>query len=250
MAITIKNDVSINKMRESGNIVARALEEVEKYIKPGVSTYELDKIVEEYIRSRGATPSFLNYHGFPGSICASVNDVIVHGIPSKDIILKEGDIIGVDVGANLNNFHGDAARTFLVGDVEEETRLLVERTKESFFESTKYATEKNRLHDISNAIDSYITPYGYGIVRDFIGHGIGKNLHESPEIPHFKQLRKGPRLAKGMTICVEPMINMGTHKLAILEDDWTAVTLDGKVSAHYENTILITDGEPEYLTML
>ncbi|MFV0440166.1 MAG: type I methionyl aminopeptidase [Lachnospirales bacterium] len=250
MAIYLKNESAIAKMRVAGKIVARAHEEAKKYIKPGVSTYEIDMIIAEYIKSQGAVASFLDYNGYPASACVAVNDVIVHGIPSKKVILKEGDILGVDVGAFIDGFHGDAARTHMVGEVSEEARLLVERTKQSYFESIKYATTKNRLYDISNALDDYITPFGYGIVRDFIGHGIGKKLHESPEIPHYRMNRRGPRLDKGITLCVEPMINMGTHRCKVLEDGWTAVTADGSLSAHYENTLVVTDGEPEILTII
>ncbi len=250
MAIYIKNDNAIVKMRESGRIVARAHEEVAKYVKAGVSTYELDQIVADYIKSQDATGSFYKYHGYPAHTCISVNDVIVHGIPSKDKILKEGDIVGIDIGAYKDGFHGDAARTLAVGNISEEARLLIERTEKSYFEAIKFAKKGHRLHEISAAIDDYITPFGYGIVRDFIGHGIGKSLHESPEIPHFKVKRPGPKLDKGMALCVEPMINAGTHRCKVLDDDWTAVTLDSSLSAHYENTLVVTDGEPEILTML
>ncbi len=250
MAIYIKNDTALEKMRESGRIVGRAHEEVAKYVKPGVSTFELDMIIAEYIKSQGAESSFLDYNGYPANTCISINDVIVHGIPSKDTILKEGDIVGIDIGAYKDGFHGDAARTHGVGQISEEARLLIERTKESYFESIKLAKQNNRLYDISAAIEDYIKPFGYGIVRDFIGHGIGKHLHEAPEIPHYKVKVRGPKLEKGMTICVEPMINLGTYKCKVLGDGWTAVTLDGSISAHYENTLAITDGEPEILTMV
>ncbi len=250
MAIYIKNDTAIAKMRESGRIVARAHETVAKYVKPGISTYELDQIVADYIKSQDATGSFYEYHGYPAHTCISVNEVIVHGIPSKNKILRDGDIVGIDIGAFKDGFHGDAARTLAVGNISEEARLLIERTKQSYFESIKYAKKGNRLHEISSAIEDYITPFGYGIVRDFIGHGIGKKLHESPEIPHYKVRRPGPKLDKGMTLCVEPMINAGTYRCKVLDDGWTAVTLDNSLSAHYENTLVVTDGEPEILTMI
>ncbi|MFV0520587.1 MAG: type I methionyl aminopeptidase [Lachnospirales bacterium] len=250
MGIIVKNSVALEKMRVAGRIVARAHEEVEKYVKPGISTYELDMIIAEYIKSQDATASFLDYNGYPASTCISLNDVIVHGIPSKDIILKEGDIVGIDIGAYKDGFHGDAARTHGVGNISEDARLLIDRTKESYFKSIEYAKAKHHLYEISAAIEDYIKPFGYGIVRDFIGHGIGKHLHEAPEIPHFKVKVRGPKLEKGMTLCVEPMINMGTHRCKVLGDGWTAKTLDGSLSAHYENTLAVTDGEPEILTLV
>lgn len=250
MPIIIKNDEQIEKMRESGKIVARTLELLQKHVKAGVSTYELDKIAEDFIRSNGAEPSFKGYNGFKGSICASINEEIIHGIPSKKRILKDGDIISVDVGAYKNFYHGDAARTFLVGDVADDVKKLVEETKNSFFYAIEKAVEGEHLFTISARVEEYVSQFNYGVVREYIGHGIGADLHESPEIPNYKQTRKGPKLTKGMTIAVEPMINMGTHKINTLADGWTVITQDKLPSAHYENTVLVTDGKPEILTLI
>ncbi len=250
MPIIIKNDEQIEYMRIAGNIVARTFEELQKYIKPGISTFELDKIAEDFIRSNGATPSFKGYRGFKGSICASVNEEIIHGIPSKKRILKDGDIISIDVGAYKNSFHGDAARTFLVGDVKEEIRQLVKETENSFFYAIEKAVEGEHVFTISERVEEYVAKFNYGVVREYTGHGIGKDLHEMPEVPNYKQNRKGPKLSKGMTIAIEPMINLGTHRIKGLSDGWTVITEDKKPSAHYENTVLITDGKPEILTLI
>lgn len=250
MAILIKNDEAINKMRVAGKIVGRTLEEIEKYVKIGTSTYEIDQIVEDLIRTKNAVPSFLGYNGFPGSACTSVNESVCHGIPSKKMILKDGDIIKIDIGAYIDGFHGDACRTFMVGNVSDEARRLVELTKESFFVGAKYATKEHRLHEISGAIHDFADDNNLSVVREFIGHGIGKKLHEAPEVPHYRCKTKGPRLEKGMTFCIEPMLNLGKKELYVLDDGWTSVTADGSLSAQYENTVLITDGEPEFLTLL
>ncbi len=250
MPIIIKNDEQIEYMRISGNIVARTFEHLEKFIKPGVSTFELDKIAEDFIRSNDAIPSFKGYNGFKGSICASINEEIIHGIPSKKRILQDGDIISVDVGAYKNSYHGDAARTFLVGNVSSDVKKLVEETEKSFFYAIEKAVEGEHLFTVSGRVEEYVNQFNYGVVREYIGHGIGKDLHESPEIPNYAQGRKGPKLTKGMTLAIEPMINMGTHKIINLADGWTVITADKLPSAHYENTILITDGKPEILTML
>lgn len=247
--ITVKTAGQIEKMRKSGEITRDALSLIEKSIKPGISTKTLDKIAYDYIISRGATPNFLNYNGFPGTICASINDEVVHGIPSKHAILKEGDIISVDMGAILDGWHSDAARTFGVGKISDEAKKLIDVTRESFFEGIKYAKHGAKLGDISAAIQKYAEGYGYGVVRDLVGHGIGRSLHEDPSVPNFGTAGKGVRLAEGMTLAIEPMINEGTWKVAVLDDDWTVVTADGKLSAHYENTIAITKNGCEILTL-
>lgn len=248
--VTIKSHREIELMRKAGKLLAQTHEEMAKAIKPGMSTWEVNKIGEDIIRSFGCIPSFLNYNGFPASICVSVNDEVVHGIPSKKRIIKDGDIVSLDAGLIYEGYHSDAARTVLVGNVSEEARLLVERTKQSFFEGIKYAKAGNHLHDISNAIGDYCESFGYGVVRDLVGHGIGTNLHEDPQIPNFRQRRRGIKLQAGMTLAIEPMVNAGTYDVYWQDDDWTVVTGDGSLSAHYENTILITDGEPEILTIL
>lgn len=249
MAITIKSQREIQLMREAGKILSTVHEELSKIIKPGITTLDIDKKGEEIIRSFGCIPSFLNYNGYPASICVSVNDQVVHGIPSKDVVLKEGDIVSLDAGVIYNGYHSDAARTWPVGEISPEAAKLIEDTKASFFEGIKYAREGCHLHDISNAIDEYCTTRGYGIVRDLVGHGVGSKLHEDPEIPNYRMLRRGPKLMAGMTLAIEPMINQGTWRVNFLDDDWTVVTQDGSLSAHYENTILITKGEPEILSL-
>ena len=249
MAVSIKSEREIQLMRESCKILAKVYEELEKAIRPGVSTKELDKLAEKLIRGYGCVPNFLNYNGFPGTICASVNEEVVHGIPGNRI-LKDGDIISIDCGCIYKGYHSDAARTYAVGTVSKEVQQLMDVTKQAFFEGIKMAKAGNHLYDISNAIDDYVSPYGYGIVKDLVGHGIGTALHEDPQIPNFRQKRKGLLLQPGMTLAIEPMINMGTWEVEWLDDDWTVVSRDGLPSAHYENTILITDGEPEILTLL
>ena len=249
MAVTIKSAREIDLMRESGRLLGIVHDELGKAIRPGISTKDIDKLGEELIRSFGCVPNFLNYHGYPASICVSVNDEVVHGIPRADHILKEGDIVSLDAGLIYKGYHSDAARTYAVGEIAPEAEKLITVTKQSFFEGIKMARKGNHLYDISNAIASYVTSFGYGIVRDLVGHGIGTNLHEDPQIPNFAQRRKGLRLQPGMTLAVEPMINMGTGDVVWLDDKWTVITADGKYSAHYENTILITEGEPEILTL-
>lgn len=249
MSVTIKSQHEIELMREAGKLLAKTHEELAKVIKPGISTYEIDRIGEEIIRSYGCIPSFLNYNGFPASICVSVNDEVVHGIPSKKRILVEGDIVSLDAGLIYKGYHSDAARTVAVGNVSDEAKKLIEVTKQSFFEGIKYAREGCHLHDISNAIAEYCESFGYGVVRDLVGHGIGRELHEDPQIPNFRQKRRGIKLQAGMTLAIEPMINIGTYEVAWLDDDWTVVTDDGSLSAHYENTVLITKGEPEILSL-
>ncbi len=248
MAISVKNAEQIEKMRESGKIVAETLELLEKAVCVGITTKELDKMAENFIKSRGATPSFKGYRGYPASICASVNEEIIHGIPSLRK-LESGDIISVDVGAYKNGYHGDAARTFIVGEVSEEAKKLIDVTRQSFFEGMKYAKAGCHLHQISEAIQNYVEAHGFSVVRDYVGHAIGKEMHEEPQIPNYRMPNRGPRLYKGMTLAIEPMVNVGTFEAKVLKDNWTVVTKDKKWSAHYENTILITDDEPELLTI-
>ena len=248
--VSIKSQSEIALMREAGKILAKVHEELKDAIRPGMSTLDIDKLGEKLIRSYGCIPSFLNYNGYPASICVSVNDEVVHGIPHKDIILCEGDIVSLDAGVIYKGYHADAARTYGVGKISAEAAKLIEVTKQSFFEGIKMAKDGNHLHDISNAIADYCESFGYGVVRDLVGHGIGKNLHEDPQIPNFHQRRRGIKLQKGMTLAIEPMVNAGTYEVAWLDDDWTVVSEDGSLSAHYENTVLITDGEPEILTIL
>ena len=250
MAISIKTDEEINLMRQSGHLLAKVHEELHAALRPGISTLELDEIGERTIRALGGIPNCKDYEGFPASVCISVNNEVVHGIPSSERILQEGDIVSFDTGLIYKGFHSDAARTWGVGKISDEAQKLIDVTRESFFEGIKKAKAGNRLHDISAAIDKYIRPHGYGIVRELTGHGIGTSLHEDPMVPNFRKLTRGVKLQKGMTICVEPMITMGSRKIGWLEDDWTVVTLDGALAAHYENTIAITDGEPEILTLI
>ena len=251
MAVTVKSAREIELMRDSGKRLAEVHARLGEMIKPGISTLEIDRAGDRMIRKLGGVPNFLHYNGYPASICVSVNDEVVHGIPRADRILQEGDIVSLDAGLIYKGYHSDAARTHAVGEISEEARLLIQRTEESFYEGIKMAVAGSHLYDISNCIDSYISQFGYGIVRDLVGHGIGKKLHEDPQIPNFRQTKRGIKLCKGMTLAVEPMINMGRSDVEWLDDDWTVVTDDGSYSAHYENTIAITeDGEPEILTLL
>lgn len=250
MAVSIKSPREIELMRESCKILAKVHDELGKAIHPGMSTLDIDKLGEKLIRSYDCIPNFLHYNGYPASICVSVNEEVVHGIPNKHRILKEGDIVSLDAGLIYKGYHSDAARTYGVGKVSEEVQKLMDVTKQSFFEGIKMAKAGNHLYDISNAIDDYVSQFGYGIVRDLVGHGIGTSLHEDPQIPNFRQKKHGIRLEPGMTLAVEPMINMGRCDVEWLDDDWTVVAEDGLPSAHYENTILITEGEPEILTIL
>lgn len=250
MAVTIKSQHEIELMRESCKILAEVHAKLGEMIEPGISTWDIDAMGEKLIRSYGCVPNFLNYNGYPASICVSVNDEVVHGIPSKERILMEGDIVSLDAGLIYKGYHSDAARTYPVGEVSQEAKQLIEVTRQSFFEGIKHARAGAHLHDISNAIDAYCSKFGYGVVRDLVGHGIGTSLHEDPQIPNFRQWKKGIRLQPGMTLAIEPMITLGTYKVGWLDDDWTVVTMDGSPAAHYENTILITEGEPEILTLL
>lgn len=249
MSITIKSKQQIEYMKKAGMIVAEALEMAKENIRPGISTLELDKIIEDYIVKNGAKPSFKGYNGFPASSCISINNEIIHGIPNSTE-LKDGDIVSIDIGACINGYHGDAANTFPVGDVTLEAKKLIQVTKESFFEGIKFAKEGYRLYDISNAIQKHVEGNGFSIVKDFVGHGIGVNLHEEPQIPNYGPSGHGPRLISGMTLAIEPMVNQGCFETKILANKWTVVTRDGSLSAHYENTILITEDQPEILTQL
>ncbi|EPY2271981.1 type I methionyl aminopeptidase [Clostridium sporogenes] len=248
--ITIKTDSEIEYMVKAGRVVAEALDTLEKHVKPGISTGELDRIAEEIILGRNAKPSFKGYYGFPASICASVNNEVVHGIPNKDRILNEGDIISIDCGAVLNGYQGDAARTFPVGNVSEEAAKLIEVTKNSFFKGIEKAKVGNRLTDISAAIQEYVQSYGFSIVRDYVGHGIGKNMHEDPEIPNFGRPGRGPKLSKGMCLAIEPMVNVGDFNVKVEPNKWTVVTVDGSLSAHYENTVAILNDGPKITTLI
>lgn len=250
MAITIKSEREIELMRESCKILAKVHDELGEALHPGMSTLEVDKLGDKLIRSYGCIPNFLNYNGYPASICVSVNEEVVHGIPNKHRILREGDIVSLDAGLIYKGYHSDAARTYGIGQISPEAQKLIDETRNSFFAGIKMAKAGNHLFDISNAIADYIEPLGYGIVRELVGHGIGTSLHEDPQIPNFRQNRRGPKLEAGMTLAIEPMINMGRADVEWLDDDWTVVAEDGLPSAHYENTILITDGEPEIMTLL
>ncbi len=247
--INIKSTSEISKMRAAGKIVFGTFKELEKHISPGITTKQLDKIAEDYIRSQGGEPSFLGYAGFPASICASINDTVIHGIPDGTA-LKDGDIISLDIGAVFDGYHGDAARTYPVGKISDEAKRLIDVTRQSFFEGLKFARHNERLFSISATIQDYIESHGYSIVRNYCGHGIGKKLHEDPEIPNHGNFGHGIRLCKGMTIAVEPMVNAGGFETKCLSDGWTVKTKDGSLACHYENTILITDGEPELLTLI
>ena len=249
MPIEIKSTREIELMTESGRILEIVHKELEKVLRPGMSTLDIDRLGEEIIRSYNCIPSFLNYNGYPASICVSVNEEVVHGIPSSKRILKDGDVVSLDAGVIYKGYHSDAARTHGIGEISKEAKKLIEVTRQSFFEGIKYAKEGNHLFDISNAIGTYAERFGYGVVRDLCGHGVGTKLHESPQIPNYVMNRRGVKLKAGMTLAIEPMINMGTWEVDWLDDEWTVVSRDRSVSAHYENTVLITDGEPRLLTL-
>ena len=246
--IYLKTDEEIELLRAANQIVARTLAEVAKVIAPGVTTLKLDTIAEEYIRSQGAVPGFKGYGGFPGTLCVSVNENVVHGIPSN-YALREGDIVSVDCGAVKDGYNGDSTYTFCVGEVDEEVKRLLRTTKESLYIGIEHAVEGNRIGDIGHAIQEYCEKRGYGVVREMCGHGVGRKLHEDPDVPNYGRKGTGPLIKNGMVIAIEPMINMGRADVEWLDDNWTVVTMDGSLSAHYENTILITDGEPEILTL-
>ena len=250
MAVTIKSEREIELMREAGKILAKTHIELEKALKPGMTTWDIDHLGEEIIRSYGCIHSFKNYCGYPASICVSVNNEVVHGIPSKKRVIQEGDIVSLDAGVIYKGYHSDAARTHGVGEISKEAKQLIEVTRQSFFEGIKYAKAGNHLNDISAAVQAYAEEFGYGVVRDLVGHGIGEHLHEDPEVPNFARRRKGIRLQAGMTLAVEPMINVGRPGVRWLDDEWTVVTEDGSLSAHYENTILVGEDGPEILSLL
>ena len=249
MAVTVKSAKEIELMREAGRRLEIVHDEMAKIIRPGISTMEINEKGDKVIRELGCKPNFLHYGGFPASICVSVNEEVVHGIPKRDRILKEGDIVSLDIGVIHKGYHSDAARTHAVGEISKEAALLIERTRQSFFEGMKYAAAGRHLYEISGAIGSYAESFGYGVVRDLCGHGIGTHLHEEPDIPNFKKFRRGIKLKSGMTLAVEPMINIGTPDVLWLDDEWTVITADMSLSAHYENTIIITEGRPEILTL-
>lgn len=246
--IAVKSDREIEVMRKACQITAAARKLAGDMIRPGISTREIDKAVHHFILSQGAKPSFLGYAGYPASVCVSVNDEVIHGIPGGRK-LQEGDIVSIDVGAYYNGFHGDCAATFPCGQISPEAQLLIDVTQQSFFEGIKYARPGGRVSDISHAVQAYAESFGFGVVREYVGHGVGAKMHEEPEIPNYGAPGRGPRLIRGMTLAVEPMITQGNPGIRVLKDDWTVVTLDGKLAAHYENTVLITDGEPEILTV-
>ncbi len=248
MAILIKNAEQIQHMRHVGNIVLKTHELLESNVRPGITTKELNDLAESYIVNAGAYPSSKGYKGYPAAICISVNNEVIHGIPGMKK-LKEGDIVSIDIVANKNGYHADAARTLAVGTVSEETKRLIAVTRESFFKGIEYARAKMHLHEISAAVQEYVESFGFTVVREFVGHGVGKHMHEDPQIPNYRMPNRGPRLAPGMTLAIEPMVNAGTADVDILDDGWTVVTSDGKYSAHYENTVLITDSDPEILTV-
>ena len=245
--ITLKSPHEIDLMRRAGKITAAARALAGEMVRPGVTTQEIDSAVEHFIRKQGAVPSFLHYNGYPASVCISVNDEVIHGIPGKRV-LQEGDIVSVDVGAYIGGFHGDCAATFPCGQVSPEAQNLIDVTRQSFFEGIRFAKEGCRLQDISAAIQAYVESHGYSVVREYVGHGVGAQMHEPPEIPNYGHPGRGPRLLRGMTLAIEPMVNAGSPAIRVLPDGWTVKTLDGKWAGHYENTILITDGEPEILT--
>ena len=247
--IVVKSKKEIEYMREAGKIVAHVHEVLREHIKPGITTKELDEIAEKEILKHGALPAFKGYHGFPASICASVNEEVVHGIPGLKT-LKDGDIISIDIGAVYNGYYGDAAKTHAVGKISDTAAKLIAVTRQSFYEGLKFCRAGNRLSDISHAIQTYVESNGFSVVRDFVGHGIGQKMHEDPQIPNFGPPGKGPRLVEGMALAIEPMVNMGTYKVKTLLDNWTVVTLDGKLSAHYEHTVIITEDEPAIMTRL
>lgn len=248
--IVIKSKREIELMREPCKVTAELLRDLEDFIKPGVSTQDISDFVDKRITSHGMHPTFKGYGGFPAAACVSVNEEVIHGIPSKSRKLSEGDIVSVDVGATYKGYNSDAARTYPVGSISAEDQKLIDVTRQSFFEGIKYAMEGYRIHDIGHAVQEYVESFGMGVVRDYTGHGTGSKLHEDPMIPNYGKPKTGARIERNMTLAVEPMITLGTYEVRTLANEWTVVTLDGRKSAHYENTILVTDGEPEILTLL
>lgn len=249
MSVSVKSQREIELMREAGKILASVHEELARIIKPGITTKHIDQIGYDIIKSYGCEPSFLNYDGYPASICVSVNEEVVHGIPSRKRVLHEGDIVSLDAGVIYKGYHSDAARTYGVGEISREAQQLIDVTKQSFFEGIKFAKDGGHLFEISNAIADYVEKFGYGIVHDLVGHGVGSKLHEEPQVPNFRQPHRGMKLVSGMTLAVEPMINIGTGDVRQLEDKWTIVSADASLSAHYENTILVTADGPEILSL-
>lgn len=247
--VILKTGRELKKMREAGRIAAKALKLAGEAVEPGITTFDIDEIVRKYIESEGAKPSFLGYNGFPASACISVNDVVIHGIPSKTCKIKSGDIVSIDIGAFFEGFHGDNAATFACGDITDEARALINATKESLYEGIKMAKAGNRIGDVASAVQRYVEARNYSVVRDFVGHGVGAKLHEDPSVPNYGTPGRGVRLIPGMTIAIEPMINIGTHKVRVLPDEWTTVTVDGKLSAHFEHSVAITENGPVILTL-
>ncbi len=245
--IVVKSNCEIELMRRAGKITAAARALAGAMVTPGVTTRQIDKAVHDYITKQGAVPSFLNYNGYPGSACISVNDEVIHGIPG-DRVLQDGDIVSVDVGAYIGGYHGDCAATFPCGKAGAEALRLIDVTRQSFFEGLQFAREGNRVSDISHAVQAYVEANGFSVVRDYVGHGVGADLHEEPEVPNYGRQGHGPRLVRGMTLAIEPMVNIGGYAIRVMKDHWTVKTADGSLSAHYENTVLITAGEPEILT--
>ena len=246
--ITLKSAREIDAMRRAGKITAAARALAGEMVKPGVTTREIDKAVCQFIKSQGAEPSFLHYNGYPASVCVSVNDEVIHGIPGKRV-LREGDIVSVDVGAYIGGFHGDCAATYACGTISDEARRLIDVTRQSFFEGVRYAREGCRVSDVGHAVQEYVEANGFSVVREYVGHGVGREMHEAPEVPNYGAPGHGPKLLRGMTIAVEPMVGAGAADIRQMPDGWTVKTADGKYAAHYENTILITSGEPELLTV-
>ncbi|MEE1224790.1 MAG: type I methionyl aminopeptidase [Clostridia bacterium] len=247
--ITIKSAQQVEKMRKSCLLTKECMDLLEKNIRPGINTKQLDKIAYDFYKSKGATPNFLNYKGYPGTICASVNDEVVHGIPSKHRVLKDGDIISIDMGCILDGWHSDMARTFAVGNISAQAQKLIDVTRESFFEGVKYIKHGAKLGDVSSAIQTYVEKHGFGVVRDLVGHGIGRQLHEDPSVPNFGKAGHGVKLAAGMALAIEPMVTEGDYHVCVLDDDWTVVTDDGSLAAHYENTVIVTKDGCEILTL-
>jgi methionyl aminopeptidase len=245
--IVSKSNVELDLMREAGRIVALTHKELQKAVHPGITTKELDQIADDFIRKQGALPSFKGYHGYPASICASVNEVIVHGIPG-DRVLQEGDIISIDIGANIHGFHGDSAWTYAVGEISETAQKLLDVTEAALFKGLEQAKDGNRLSDIGHAVQTYVESHGFSVVREFVGHGIGRQMHEDPSIPNYGPPGRGPRLRTGMTLAIEPMVNVGSHHTKTLQDNWTVVTADGSLAAHFEHTVAVTPDGPDILT--
>lgn len=248
--ITLKSETEMVYMRDAGKVVAGTHKEVAKAVKPGVTTAELDRVAENYILSSGAIPAFKGLYDFPATICASINEQVVHGIPSSKVVLENGDVVSVDIGAKINGYYGDSAMTLPVGEISSEAARLLKVTEESLYKGIEKAVNGNRLYDISHAVQTHAEKEGFSVVRDYVGHGVGTKMHEDPQIPNFGRPGRGPRLRTGMTLAIEPMINMGTYEVKTLLDNWTVVTKDGKLSAHFEHTVAITDAQPEILTKL